>query len=151
LSYPLIARLYRMPDPRQHLRYRSTRSPAPGYQSVTFDEIDRGLDVEGAYLTVTLDTQGRALFIHSRFVYYPQLVTRPPREGTKTPAQIYFDLACKVYRDACRTKPAKADTTAANVSKVKPKSVILPGSLFPAARLGRGESILAQKYDYPLF
>lgn len=146
--HPMVRKMYGSLNPQDHLRFVTSQKDHRGNRRVAFEQWERGVRVEGGYVTVTIDPKNRVSEIHGRFLYFPQLdwnnvVNSGDLE--KQAMAAYQESVCKELPDCwLETDPeGRGVQTAAEL--VVLSSRLLQGSALPAKA-----DLLAWRYAYPM-
>ncbi len=146
--HPMVSKMYGTLKPDDHLQLWSAIKDHRGDQRITFEQREKGVRVEGAYVTVTVTPKSRVREIHSRFLYSPQVdwnTILDSRDGEGKALAAYRESACGKKGDCWL--PADRDGQRQNVAA---ELVVLSSRVLQGTSLPPRTERLAWRYGYPL-
>lgn len=145
--HPLVIKMFGTLNPSDHLQFKSVRTDDAGDERIAYEQRERGVRVEGAYVTVTVSPSRRVREIHSRFLFHPEADWDRVVASTDVEAQ-----ARKAYEsDPCwPTANCGLFGPVDVVTKTPPELVVLSSRLLQGTTLPPQTDRLAWRFDFPM-
>jgi Zn-dependent metalloprotease len=146
--HPMVSKMYGSLNPNDHLKFLSAYKDHRGEQRIAFEQREKGVRVEGAYVTVTVTPKSRVREIHGRFLYYPQVDWNSVLNSQDIEEQAlaaYLKSACGKEGDCWL--PGDRDGQRQSVSA---ELVVLSSRVMQGTSLPPQTERLAWRYVYPL-
>ncbi len=145
--HPLVAKMYGTLNPDAHLQLVAVQRDHAGDERIAFEQQERGILVEGAYVSVTVSPKNRVRQIHSRFLFFPQVnwdTVLASADLEAVAGKAYLTQACGKEGDCSLSAYDERMT-----KSVPAELVILSSRLVQGTTLPPQTDRLAWRFEYP--